>query len=399
VLLSHLQELERELQLVDGGLVDVDLIVGGGGDERLADPGHRLLAGDTPGRACAKARPCYPIVRQAKDGRPVLVVATDGQHRYVGNLLVSFDGDGVLTGFDAGSRPWPVDDVSLQELSAATVPAAVALEADVRRVVEPLSKPIVLSRVYLEGRREAVRYRETNLGDLSADAMVWAARKSDPRVQFALRNGGGIRNPIGRVDDVSLQVEGGPITPLDVKNALRFDNRLVSVTTSRRTLVETLEAALRGGGAGGGHFPQVSSELRIVYDPARPAQEVTVSLQGTVTAVAKPGQRIRELTVGSGKSAVRIVADGKILDPEAQITFVTLDYLARGGDGWFPGTAAKLQPKLLDTSEVASFTAFLEDLEARGAWKEGAGWPDPDPAAPDTFGRIRAAPTAAQGAR
>ena len=55
--------------------------------------------------------------------------------------------------------------------------------------------------VYLEGRRHEVRTEETNLGDLSSDAA--SGMPADRRtVMVSIRNGGGIRDSIGRVEAV-----------------------------------------------------------------------------------------------------------------------------------------------------------------------------------------------------
>ncbi len=43
-----------------------------------------------------------------------------------------------------------------------------------------------------------MRSEETNLGNLTADANPAYARQIDPSVQVSLKNGGGIRNPIGQ---------------------------------------------------------------------------------------------------------------------------------------------------------------------------------------------------------
>jgi 5'-nucleotidase/UDP-sugar diphosphatase len=43
-----------------------------------------------------------------------------------------------------------------------------------------------------------VRTEETNLGDLTADANLWAAKQEDASVQVSIKNGGGIRTPSAR---------------------------------------------------------------------------------------------------------------------------------------------------------------------------------------------------------
>lgn len=391
VLLSHLQDVRREVDLVDAGLTGVDVIVGGGGDDRLANPGDRLHPGDEPSPACQGRTPCYPIVKRARDGNPILVLATDGSYRYLGRIGLSFDAHGVLTGFDRDARPIPVDDRSLAEWGAAASGPAMALERRVATALEPLSVELARAGVYFDGDRESVRNRQTNLGDLSADAIVWSARRSGAAPAFALRNGGGIRSSIGGVDHESFRRCGGPIRLLDVQAALRFDNPVVVVTTSHRALKETFEAALRGVGTGRGHFPQVSGEVFLAYDPSgvEQVQEPEVG----PGAVIREGARVRTLRVG----AVEIVRDGRLLTPDASISFATLDYLARGGDGWFP-SIAPIVPAIpvadggAPMSEQRALRAFLQHLVETGTWHEGIAYADPAPDEPASFTRIRALP-------
>ena len=58
------------------------------------------------------------------------------------------------------------------------------------------------TNVYLDGRRGEVRTEETNLGDLTADANLWYAQQTDNTVMVSIKNGGGIRDLIGRIEAV-----------------------------------------------------------------------------------------------------------------------------------------------------------------------------------------------------
>lgn len=394
VLLSHMQDVNRDLALIERGLVGVDVVVSGGGDDKLADPGDRLLPGHVPADVCAGERSCYPIVRRAVDGRAVLVVATGGGFGYVGNLEMAFDADGDLTGFsESFSKPWPVDDASLAALSAKPSDEALAYEQRVAEELAPLATPFSTTALWLEGSREQVRNRETNLGDLSADAIAWIAREAkgkDPL--FALRNGGGIRAPIGAVHPTTFAKQGTRLRPVDLKTAFRFDTPIVVVATTHAALKETLESALRGAGTGRGHFPQVSREVYLEY--ARQAPEQTHETKdGRVVDVPCPGARVRTLivTAPTGET-IPIVVDGRVRTPEATITYATLDYLAKGGDGWFPGKPPKATPVVVagqPATEQSALRAYVEAQEQAGAWKGGASYVDPIPGEPTTFPRIR----------
>ena len=394
ILLSHLQGVEHELELSEG-LSGVDVIVAGGGDDRLAQPGHRLLPGDLPDSSCAAAGggSCYPLRRTGKDGKPLLIVATDGHFRYLGRLGLSFDAAGAIAAVDPASRPWPADDSTLAELGVTTGGEALALQERVRAEIEPLGKPLLRTTHFLNGLRENVRNRETNLGNLAADAILWAASQGStpgPKAAFALRNGGGIRAPIGAVDPVTLKLIGSAVSELDIRSSLRFDNKLVVVRTTHAALVETVEASLRGAGTGRGRFPQVSAGVELVYSGAEPEQEQTLSPDGVVTGISRPGSRVRELSyVPPGGKRVVVVKAGKLLAPQARVAFATLSYTVRGGDGWFPGRAGALDVVELPATEQSALRGFLTQLVQSGAWKDGADYPDPTPGEPESFRRIK----------
>ena len=370
VLLSHLQGAAREQALIEGGLVGVDVVLAGGGENTLAGLKHRLVPGDDPDRLCqAWGEPCYPTLLVAKDQRPVLLAATGGQLHYVGNLVTHYDEDGVLTGtHESTSRPWPVDEHSLLELRAMVDKHTLAFQQRAKEELAPLLLEIAHSDVFLEGKREEVRNKETNFGDLSADALVFAARAAQHSPAFAMRNGGGIRASIGHFDDRGHKT-GGPIRLLDLKTALRFDAPVVVVHTSHAELKATLESALRGAGTSKGQFPQVSGEVKLTYTTGA-AEQTHVLKEGRIASLSCAGARVRDLVVtGAAGIPLVVVKDGALPTPRAKIAWATLDYLAKGGDGWFP--AQQLAHLAVDATEQSSVRAFIDSLEKSGAWQDG----------------------------
>ena len=395
VLLSHMQDVQRDLALIERGLRGIDVIVSGGGDDHLADDGDRLLPGHARADACRGERSCFPIVRRAVDGRAVLVVATGGGFGYVGRLEVGFDADGDLSELaESFSKPFPVDDVTLAELGATPTAAALAYEKTIVAELAPLATPFATTTRWLEGAREQVRNRETNLGNLSADAIAWAARDAGgPEPAFALRNGGGIRAPIGSVHPTTFVRGGGELRPIDLKTSFRFDSPIVVVTTTHAALKQTLESALRGAGTGRGHFPQASREVFLEYTKAAPEQ-THATKDGRVEEVLCPGARVRTLTVTDATGATTpIVVDGKLATPQATITFATLDYLAKGGDGWFPSGPPTRTTPVVRSGAPATEQSVVRDyvlrLERDGLWRGGDAYVDPAPGVPSTFTRIR----------
>ena len=86
--MAHLQliAIEQELAIL---LEDVDIIVGGGSNILLSDETDRLWPGDvSAGR--------YPLQLRPASGAPVLLVNTGAHYKYLGRLVVEFDGKGVV---------------------------------------------------------------------------------------------------------------------------------------------------------------------------------------------------------------------------------------------------------------------------------------------------------------
>jgi 2',3'-cyclic-nucleotide 2'-phosphodiesterase (5'-nucleotidase family) len=351
VLTTHLQQLALEQELVRL-LSGVDISIAGGSDSILANPDDPLNPGD------AAVGP-YPLVSRDKDGNPALIVSTDGQYGYVGRLVITFNADGILVDGQgnpidavddldpARNGPIPASDAGVALVwdspEAAFAPGTKAALA--QGLVGAVDAIVVAqdgavfgqSDVFLEGRRTFVRTEETNLGNLSADANLWAARDIDPDVAVSIKNGGGIRNPIGAIIEepagsgvyvtsptLANPASGklpGQISQLDIADALRFNNALTLLTVTAEQLLAVLEhgvAATREG-ATPGQFPQVGG-LAFSFDPRLPA-----------------GERVQSAALidAAGTPVEALVADGEVAgDPGRPIRLVTLNFLADGGDNY-----------------------------------------------------------------
>ena len=379
ILLAHLQQLSNELELAPL-LKDVDIVVAGGSDTLLATDNDRLRANDT--RAGT-----YPLLRASATGQPVAVVNTAREYRYVGRLVAGFDGAGVLSEISEDSGAYATDPEGVEATGgAAPIPEVVAATDEVRAVVTELDGEIFGStEFYLNGQREAVRSEETNLGDLSADANLAAARAIDPTVDVSIKNGGGIRASIGAVEpgpegnlippvaNPLTGKEAGQVSLLDVQNALRFDNSLSILTLTAAQLREVLEHGVAASepGATPGQFPQVGG-VSFSFDPTLPGS--VYSEEGDLTT---PGQRIRSAAILNDDGSVQdvLVENGQLVgDAERPIRVVTLGFLADGGDSYpFPDDAERED---LEPAEQAALGAYLGEI---GAFTEAD-----TPAAEDT---------------
>ena len=157
----------------------------------------------------------------------------------------------------------------------------------------------------LDTRRASVRSEETAFGNFAADAMR-AATGSD----IALLNGGGIRGD-------TTYPAGTKLTRKLVLTELPFGNRTVKLRLTGAEIGRALENGVSRLGRTAGRFPQVSG-LAFALDPKKP-----------------PGSRVTPVTVG-----------GKPLDPGNTYTLATVDFLARGGDGY---TALRSGEMLIDS--------------------------------------------------
>jgi len=357
VLLAHMQTITVERQLA--ALLDgVDIIVAGGSNTLLSDANDKLRPGDV------SAGP-YPIVIPSKSGEPVAIVNVDADYKYLGRFIAPFNAGGVLVpalfnsaksgaymttqGQDTGSGVTP--DARVVQIRDALVGVIRQQDGNVQGS----------TRVFLEGRRIAVRNQETNFGNLTADANLYYAQQIDPSVQISLKNGGGIRSEIGEIfappgstdaAQVRFTPPGanpdakravGEVSQLAISSSLRFNNTLSLLDVSATQLKELLEHSVALLGSQG-RFAQVGG-LAFSYDPAAPAQ-----VTATTGAVTTPGTRIRSLRVGN-----EVVVRGGAIVGDARRTFrmVTLNFMADGGDG-FPFGPVASQTKRVNLNTVAT---------------------------------------------
>jgi len=348
VLTTHLQQISLEQELVPL-LSGVDIVIAGGSDTILADGTDELLPGDEVGGD-------YPLILDNADGDPVAIVSTAGEYTYVGRLVVDFDSEGIIVpdSIDpALNGPIATTDENVLErydsLDAAFADGTRGdlvqqLTNAVAEVVNEQDSNIFGStEVFLDGQRESVRTEETNLGNLTADANLFYADFYDDSVQVSIKNGGGIRAPIGEVaDDGTLLPpqpnpvsgkEEGEISQLDITNSLRFNNSLSLLTLTAEELVTTLEFAVSATepGATPGQFPQVAG-INFSFDPT--AQAIELDEMGNVVT---EGDRLQSvaLTGEDGTITDVLLEDGELVgDPDQEIRLVTLNFLAGGGDGY-----------------------------------------------------------------
>ena len=327
IVISHLQDVNEDLALATE-LSGVDVMIAGGGDELLINDDDPKSPGDAE---TAAAGP-YPLTATGADGAQIPVVTTAGNYKYVGRLVVGFDRAGqvietneeltgpvrvVGTGYDDGVHPDP-------RATSMIVEPVQAFVADLAANVLATSEvPLNGLRGSVDGETiltAGVRNSETNLGNLTADSLLWQAQQLAAGFgvdvpQVGMQNGGGIRN-----DSV---IPAGSISELNTFQILSFTN-FVSVMediepSDFKAILETSVSSI-----GNGRFGQWSG-VEFTYDATAEAREINPD----TCEVGAEGSRVQDVTV----EGVQIFDDGAFVGPaDWTVDLATNDFTFRGGD-------------------------------------------------------------------
>ena len=205
-----------------------------------------------------------------------LIVSAGEWGKYLGKLdLDVVNGTITFVSF----RPIKVENSITPDFAVATV-----LDYFKKAGGEALNVVVGETTIKLEGDRNVVRARDTNLGYLICDAMIWKSG-----ADIAISNSGGIR----------ASIAAGPITYRDILTVLPFGNSLYVIEISGADFMKVLEFTATIS-AGQGAMPQVSGVSYTIEN-------------GTVKDVLVNGEPI-------------------VMDKIYKVA--TNNYLASGGDGY-----------------------------------------------------------------
>ncbi|GAA0370452.1 5'-nucleotidase C-terminal domain-containing protein [Bacillus horti] len=165
---------------------------------------------------------------------------------------------------------------------------ATIIERYSNQIGEKMKAVVGTTLINLDGERQTVRLKESNLGNLVADSL-----RDLTGADIALQNGGSIRASIG-VGEMTLE---------DIYSVLPFDNTVVMVEATGQTIWDALEHGVSTYPAAAGGFLQVSG------------------LEYTFDAAQEPGSRIIEVTI-----------NGTPIDKEKTYKVAANDFLTGGGD-------------------------------------------------------------------
>jgi 2',3'-cyclic-nucleotide 2'-phosphodiesterase (5'-nucleotidase family) len=164
------------------------------------------------------------------------------------------------------------------------------IESQKARLEEITTEVVAYTPVFLDGERNNVRTKPTNLGNMIAQAMVEATG-----ADVAFTNGGGIR----------ASIPAGDVTRGDIITVLPFNNTVVVIEVTGQDIYDALEWGYSRLPESNGGFPQTAN-MGIVY-----------------SRFSDPGNRIK-----------RVLINGKVVDRNATYRLATNDFMAAGGDGY-----------------------------------------------------------------
>ena len=209
-----------------------------------------------------------------KSGNDVILTQTGNQFNAIGKIVI--DGTSIVASLITEVK----DDAQIKTLIA-----------DKMAEIQPLLDIVVAkTSVKLDGNRDpGVRTKETNLGDLAADALKYVSG-----ADVALTNGGGIRT--------SLEI--GDVTYGEINAVFPFGNTVVTFDITGADILAALQHGTKTLPAASGGLPQVAGmdyEIRTYLDTDR---------------------------------VTNVMINGKPLDLTETYTMATNDFTYAGGDGY-----------------------------------------------------------------
>lgn len=238
----------------------------------------------------------HTLLQSSSNGTPIFKMTADA--RELGKFNLNFD----AATRRLVSMDWEIIPVTD---AIAEAPEFAPVTAKYKDLLEQLAVTVGATSETLDALSLSSRTKETNVGNFIADAYRNAAQSD-----VALVNGGSIR--------ADLIYNPGILTKRDVLSMLPFNNPIVKIEITGKTLRETLEHGVARSAASEdnepGRFPQISG-MSFKFDTTKPV-----------------GSRTSDILVG-----------GKPLDENKTYTLATSDFLvSRGGDGYVMFKEAKV---------------------------------------------------------
>ncbi len=276
---------------------------------------------------------------------------------------------------NAGLVELEIQDKKIVRKSAALLPDSEDIKEDeeVKDLIEKLNAqnaPLLAqvvgkTEVELDGVRENVRAKETNLGNLSADSL-----RVMTGADCAMVNGGGIRTSI----------KAGDITKLDMATVFPFGNAVVVQEMTGSVLLEALELSVSQYPEANGSFMQVSG-IEMKFNPEEKAgnRVISVKINGKDLSLTEKYTVAMPDFIAAGGGGYDMFAGTKKTGELGALEEVLIDYIQKNGtrgcevSGRITTVTGKdAEPKLSLTKKVTSlkvkksytFKAAMENIAA-----------------------------------
>ena len=238
----------------------------------------------------------HTLLQSSSNGTPIFKMTADA--RELGKFNLNFNAQTKRL----ESMDWEIIPVTDR---IADAPEFAPITAKYKSLLDQLAVTVGATSETLDALSLSNRTKETNIGNFIADAYRNAAQ-----ADVALVNGGSIR--------ADLTYNPGVLTKRDVLSMLPFNNPIVKIEITGKTLRQVLEHGVARSAASEdnepGRFPQISG-MSFKFDTTKPV-----------------GSRTSDILVG-----------GKPLDENKTYTLATSDFLvSRGGDGYVMFKDAKI---------------------------------------------------------
>jgi 5'-nucleotidase len=298
----------------------IDVIVGGHSHSPLLPSGFTEPVGIAPVGE-------YPTVVVRGDSSQCVVVTDWEWGKWLGDITIDFDGNGGIAGYH-GNTIHPVWADGLGTPPRALLPgegAEITPDATLQGLIDNTYKPPIAAlqatkigetAVLLNGG-SSFRTRESNLGDLIADAILERTRSAG--AQITITNSGGIRAPIN----------AGDITVGNVLEVLPFGNTIALVSITGANVIAALENGVSQVESNAGRFPQVAG-LRFSWNRN-----------------AAPGSRVHNVEIWDETMQMYMP-----IDPNTTYRVATNNFMLTGGDGYSVFTPAGGGTNQVDTGLI-----------------------------------------------
>ncbi|KAF8473383.1 5'-nucleotidase protein-like protein [Kalaharituber pfeilii] len=235
----------------------------------------------------------YPTIAENLDGDEVFIVTAYRWGEYLGYIDVTYDEDGRIVAYTGA--PIHLTNKTEQDRK---------LQAQIDEWRKPFDAfaAEVLGQSNVRLQQDNCRLEECTLGDFMADAMLDYRKALSSSVDAAIINAGGIR----------AEIDAGPITRGEVLTAFPFGNSVVELKFTGEELWKTFEGIFSGVSQFNNRritsFVQVSTGLKVEYNPEN----------------------------ANGTKLISLEIGGSPVDFGKKYNIVTLDFLAGGGDNFWP---------------------------------------------------------------